>query len=227
MTLLVVGALVWIGVHLGIAGSGLRGVMAARLGDNGFRAAFSLLWIAILVALILAYRHAPEDPVWFAPIWLRWVLVFVMLPASILFVASVAGRNPTAVGGGGLLHPARGMTRVTRHPMLWAFALWGGVHVLGNGDVASILFFGAFLLTALVGMPSIDAKIAARDPAGWRALAATTSILPGGAILAGRNRLVLSEIGWVVPLAGFVLWLVLLFGHRHVIGVAPVPGLPG
>jgi uncharacterized membrane protein len=61
--------------------------------------------------------------------------------------------------------------------------------VLGNGDAASLLFFGAFLLTALAGMPSIDAKVAARDPEGWRHFAAATSILPFGAIASGRNRL--------------------------------------
>lgn len=228
MVLLVILALLWIGVHLGIAGTSARDAAVARLGEAGFRAAFSVFSLLMLVALALAFRRAPHNPVWFAPDWLRWVLVFVMLPASVLFVASVAKPNPTAVGGGRMLgQPARGMTRLTRHPMLWAFALWASVHILGNGDVASIVFFGAFLVTALAGMPSIDAKLAARDPGHWRDLASVTSITPGVAILAGRNRLVASEIGWVVPVVGFVLWLVLLFGHRHIIGVAPVAGLPG
>ncbi|MGA3398064.1 MAG: NnrU family protein [Acetobacteraceae bacterium] len=28
-------------------------------------------------------------------------------------------------------------------------AIWAAVHVIGNGDSASIVFFGAFLITAL------------------------------------------------------------------------------
>jgi uncharacterized membrane protein len=145
----------------------------------------------------------------------------------VLFVASVASPNPTTPGADALLaRPVRGITRVTRHPMLWAFALWGAVHIVGNGDLAALLFFGAFLATALAGMPSIDAKIAARDPTHWRPFAASTSILPGVAILSGRNHLELREIGWVIPAGGFVLWMVLLFGHSHIIGVAPVAGLP-
>ncbi len=228
MALLVILALLWIGVHLGIAGTSARNAAVARLGEAGFRGAFSVFSVLTLVALVFAYRSSPYDPVWFAPDWLRWILVFVMLPASVLFVASVARPNPTAVGGErAVAQPARGITRLTRHPMLWAFALWAGVHVLGNGDVASIVFFGAFLITAVAGMPSIDAKLAARDPVHWRELASVTSIVPGGAILGGRNRLVASEIGWVVPVVGVVLWLVLLFGHRHIIGIAPVSGLPG
>ena len=74
--------------------------------------------------------------------------------------------------------------------MLWSFALWAAVHIIGNGDTAAIVFFGAFLVTALAGMPSIDAKLARRDPAAWQALSAATSIVPFAAIAQGRNRFV-------------------------------------
>ncbi len=224
MGLLLIAALVWVGVHVGVAGTRLRAAAVARLGERGFLVGFSLLSVASIVALCASYNAAPLEPVWIAPDGLRWALALVMLAACVLLVGSVAAPNPTAAGGRGLGAEPRGITRLTRHPMLWAFALWAGVHVLGNGDVASMLFFGAFLVTALAGMPSIDAKIAARDPAGWRRLARGTSIVPGAAIAQGRNRLVASEIGWMVPAAGLALWLVLLFGHRHVVGVAPVPG---
>ena len=61
----------------------------------------------------------------------------------------------------------------------------------------AIVFFGAFLVTALAGMPSIDAKLARRDPATWQALSAATSIVPFAAIAQGRNRFVPGEIGWL------------------------------
>ena len=106
--------------------------------------------------------------------------------------------------------------------MLWSFALWAFVHMLGNGDTAALVFFGAFLVTALAGMPSIDAKLAQRAPGAWARLAATTSILPFGAIAAGRNRLVPGEIGWMPPVVGLVAWAALLHFHRAIFGVAPV-----
>jgi uncharacterized membrane protein len=74
-------------------------------------------------------------------------------------------------------------------------------------------------------MPSIDTKVAARDPEAWSSYAARTSILPFGAVAAGRNRLALREIGWLPPALGFALWLGLLAFHRTVFGVAPVPAL--
>jgi uncharacterized membrane protein len=151
------------------------------------------------------------------------VLALAMLVAFVLFVASVTAPNPTAVGGERALgREPRGIGRITRHPMLWSFALWAAVHALGNGDTASLLFFGAFGATALAGMPSIDAKVAARDPAAWDRYAARTSILPFGAIAAGRNQLALGEIGWLAPALGFALWLGLLVLHPTIFGVPAV-----
>ena len=106
--------------------------------------------------------------------------------------------------------------------MLWSFAIWAAVHIVANGDRGSLWFFGAFLVTSLLGMPSIDAKVAARDRLGWRRFAAATSILPFGAIVTGRNRLVLPELRWVM-LAGTVAWAVMLYAHPIVVGVPAVP----
>jgi uncharacterized membrane protein len=141
----------------------------------------------------------------------------------VLFVASVSRRNPTMVSGEtAMAQPSVGIHRVTRHPMLWSFALWAAVHIIGNGDTAAIVFFGTFLVTALVGMPSIDAKLARRDPARWQALSTTTSIVPFVAIAQGRNRFMPREIGWLAPLIAVVAWAVVLHLHPWLFGAAPV-----
>ncbi len=222
MLALVLAALLWMGVHIGIAGTGLRAALVARLGEAGFRIAFSIASVASITLLVMAWRAAPTTLLWHIPAWLGWILALVMLAAFVLFAASHR-RNPTALGGERLLGAeASGIQRVTRHPMLWSFALWAGVHCVANGDTASLVFFGAFLVTALAGMPSIDAKLAARRPQDWARMAAETSILPFGAILAGRNRLVLKEIGWIPPVAGLVAWAVLLHLHARIFGVPPL-----
>jgi len=221
MLALVLMAVLWVGVHVGIAGTGVRDVAAARLGESGFRIAFSLLSVVSIVLLVMAWRAAETTPLWFAPVWLRWLLAALMLVAFVLFMASHR-RNPTAIGGDRLIGAeATGIQRVTRHPMLWSFAIWAAVHMLGNGDTASLVFFGAFLVTALAGMPSIDAKLARRRPQDWARLAATTSILPLGAIATGRNHLAVGEIGWVPPVAGLVAWAALLHLHATLFGVPP------
>jgi uncharacterized membrane protein len=223
MTLLIIAALVWIGVHMGVAGTRLRGVLVARIGETAFRGLFTALSFATIAFLIVAWRAAATEPLWYAPPWLRWLLVLVMLVAFLLFVASVSTPNPTMIGPQGTTaRPPRGIQRVTRHPMLWSFAIWAAVHIIGNGDSAAIVFFGAFLVTALAGMPSIDGKLAQREPGTWQALSAATSIVPFGAIAQGRNRLVLHEIGWRAPLIAIIVWVLLLYLHPWLFGVAPV-----
>jgi uncharacterized membrane protein len=223
MPLLIIAALVWIAVHLGLAGTKLRDAVVQRIGEAPFRGGFSLLSIVSLVFLVRAWQAAPSNLLWVAPEWLRWLLVLAMLPAFVLFVASVSGGNPTMVGPrDGAAQAPRGIIRVTRHPMLSSFAIWAGVHIIGNGDTAAIVFFGAFLITALAGMPSIDAKLARRDPNTWQALSAATSIVPFVAIAQGRNRIVPHEIGWRTPAIGAIAWIVLLVLHPWLFGVAPV-----
>ncbi|MCS6931875.1 MAG: NnrU family protein [Acetobacteraceae bacterium] len=223
MFLLVLAAILWVAVHVGIAGTVVRARLVARLGEGGFRIAYSAVSLLAIYALVAAWNAADTTPLWTAGPALRWLLALLMLPAILLFVASVAGRNPTAVGQEGALAAGpRGIFRITRHPMLWSFALWAAIHVAGNGDSAAVVFFGAFLVTALLGMPSIDAKLAARRPDAWPAFRQATSILPFGAILAGRQRLALAEIGWIVPAIALVLWAALLHVHRHVFGVSAV-----
>ena len=226
MILLALAALAWIAVHVGIAGTTVRRTIAGRVGDGAFRGGFSLLSVVTITLLILAYaRVVRTNPVqlWTAPGWLGWVLVAAMAIAFVLFAASVTAPNPTAVGGERALgSEARGIGRVTRHPMLWSFALWALVHVIGNGTVAALLFFGAFGITALVGMPSIDRKLAARDPARWPTFSGQTSIVPFAAIAAGRNRLALGEIGLIPFAVGLGLWALLLWLHPKLFGVSPL-----
>ena len=223
MILLVLAAAFWVGVHVGIAGTAVRGRLAGRLGDSGFRGAFSLLSVLAISLLVVAWKSAPFVPLWRLPAAGNWVIVATMLAAFVLFAGSVLTPNATSVGQEKALgRKATGMFRVTRHPMLWSFALWGVCHIVSNGNVAAILFFGAFALTAVLGMPSIDAKIAAREPARFAAYARVTSIIPFVAIAAGRNRFAPAEL-WRPVLTGMAAWALMLYVHPYIFGMPAVP----
>jgi uncharacterized membrane protein len=143
MALLILAALIWLGIHIGVAGTRLRDVLVTRIGEGPFRGLFSLLSILAIGLLVWSWSAAWTTPLWNAPAWLRWLLVAVMLVAFVLFVASVSRRNPTMISGeAATAQPPIGIHRVTRHPMLWSFALWAAVHIIGNGDTAAIVFFG-------------------------------------------------------------------------------------
>jgi uncharacterized membrane protein len=216
---LLMAAAFWFATHNGLASGVMRARLVAGLGANGFRIFYSILSVLALVLLARASGAAETLPLWTVPAWLRLILALIMLPAFLFFAAGFL-RNPTAVGGEALAgQQIRGIQRITRHPMLWSFALWALVHVIGNGDLASLIFFGTFAISALIGMSSIDRKLAARSPEAAAKLRNETSILPFGAIMAGRNRLVLVEIGWLAPALALIGWAVTLHFHARFFGV--------
>lgn len=227
---LIAAATIWIVLHLVIAGSNLRWIIAARLGEGGFRIFFSLASIASLGFLIWSYARAirPGDfyGLWVAEDWILWFSFIIMPIAILLLVGSLSLANPTLAGAEGKLkagNHATGMMRITRHPMLWAFALWAFSHLTVNGDAASLIFFGSFLIISLAGMRNIDAKRARTKPAAWADYAHETSIIPFFAIVQGRNRLVFKEIGLYRIGTALFIWLAMLGFHKIVIGVSPFP----
>jgi uncharacterized membrane protein len=145
-----------------------------------------------------------------------------MAPASLLYVGAFSQRNPTSVGQSADADAARGIMRITRHPFLWAMALWAAGHLAVNGDASSLVLFGGILALSLIGMRAIDGKSRRRDPVGFAAFEARTSVVPFAAIAQGRNRLVWSEIGWWRVAMAALLYAALIGLHPHVIGVSPV-----
>jgi len=223
---LALAALFWIVLHLGLAGSPARRLVVERIGARAYRGAFALLSALGIAALALAYGAAPHRPLWDLGAGGRWIALTAMLPALFLLVGSLTVANPTAVGGERLLarpEPAAGVLRITRHPMLWAFALWAGAHLVARGDTAGVLLFGAILVVALAGMASIDRKRAGAAPTRWARFAAVTSVVPFAAILAGRNRLDPGEIGWWRPLLALALWAAAIHLHPAAFGLPVLP----
>ena len=225
MISLTLAALAFIGIHLGVSGTLLRDRLVSRIGLRGYMVAFSVASVAAIVWLISAYQAAAYVPTWGQLEWWKPFAIALMLPAFLLVVIGLTTPNPTSVAQEGLVdRPPQGIVRITRHPFLVGVAIWSGVHLIGNGDVASLLFFAALVVVAAAGTVSIDAK--RRRVLGakaWDVFASRTSIVPFAAILSGRNSLVAREMGWWRPAAGFVAYALMLGGHAHIVGVSPWP----
>ncbi len=199
----------WFLLHLLVAGA-WRPRLAARLGENGFRGLFSILSAIFLGAMIWTYTQAPVIWLWPANQTLNIIAALLMLPAFFLLVAGLRPSNPTLAGADMLLGdllPVVGITRVTRHPGLWVFALWAVAHMIANGDVATLLLASAILLTALNGMVSIDRKKRRQLGAAYAEFERKTSIIPFAAILQGRNELHWREIGWLTLVIAVLLYI--------------------
>ena len=224
MLSLVLAALFFAGIHLGIAGTAIRDRAIGILGKNGYVASFAVASVIGLGWLVMAYNQAPYLVTWGMLEWWKPIAIILMLPAVLLVVIGLTTPNPTSVAQEGHVgQPPQGIVRITRHPFLTGVALWALVHLIGNGDVASLIFFATWAIVALAGTVSIDAKRRRLLGAAWEPFAAQTSIVPFAAIATGRNRFVPGEIGlwrWAIALLAYVL---MLGGHAPVIGVSPFP----
>lgn len=208
--------------HFGISSTRLRPWLVQRLGAGLYLGAYSLLALAAFFWMIGAYNRADVIPLWPATAWLP---VLIMPLALFLLISGLTTPNPTIVGKAFIdnkIPPPSGVFRITRHPVMWAFALWALSHLVANGDLASLLLFGAVAALALIGTLLIDARYQDRLEAIWSSFAEQTSNLPFAAMIAGRQQLNLSEIGWWRVALALGLYVVLLALHPWLFGVSPL-----
>ncbi len=218
LTHLIVASLAFVATHY-VASTPLRDILVSVLG-KAYLALYSLVAAATLIWMIWAFYHAPFINLWYA-VALRPVPLVVMPFALVLVVGALTTPNPTLVGQQRVLEsaqPARGILRITRHPLMWGFALWAVSHIVARGDAAALIFFGTFAVLAISGAWLIDRRKAAALGDNWKRFAAVTSNIPFAAIAAGRNQFRLTEIGWWKILLGLALYAALLMLHHRLFG---------
>lgn len=229
MTSLIAAAAFFVLLHLLVSGTRLRGALTGVIGEGPYMGLFSLASVAGLTWLGFAFAAARgTGPVWWGATDLaKDIQLGLTLLAFLLIVPGLTTPNPTSVKQEGALEKpdaVKGMLRITRHPFLWGVAVWAAGHLLVNGDAPSLLLFGGMLLLAVFGTASIDAKRKAALGPKWDAFAAQTSNVPFGAILTGRQKLSVGEIGWWRLLLAVVVWAGLVAIHQMAFGVSPLPG---
>lgn len=193
MMLLIVGLVIFLGLHLVPTSPEIRAGLRARLGPGLYAATFSIVSLISLAVIVMGYHkmqlHPGKNPVlWQAPLWGRHVALALMLPAMILLVAAyVPSRIRTAV----------------KHPMLTAIMIWALAHLFANGEVASVLLFGSFLAYAIYDRISVEQR-GAKGPLG--------NAQPSGII----NDVIVVAVGVALYAA------MLVGGHQWLIGVSPL-----
>jgi len=186
----------------------LRERLVARLGAKGFLGLYSLAALATFVPLVRSYlgsRHAGE---------MIWNLAgvpgarYLAMALSVLGIALVVGAelqpSPAQVGATGA-RGSGGLTRITRHPLFMGMSMWALGHLVINGYATDVLFFGGMLAFSLVGAAHQDARKRASEAERLGRFLAETSFWPFAAIIAGRNRIVWSELPWAGLAAGAVV----------------------
>jgi uncharacterized membrane protein len=216
MTSLVVATAAFVLAHF-VTSTPLRPRLVGALGQGPYLGAYSLVALVTLVWMIWAYSGAPREVLWTG---FRELPRFVM-PLAFILIACGYARNPTMVGADRLLKsedPARGIIRITRHPIMWGVMLWAAAHLLARGELAAAVFFGGFLVLAALGTILIDRRKSGNPD--FQRFRSVTSNIPFVAIAQGRNRVVWREIGWLRPVIGIALFVLVFFLHPLISGGA-------
>lgn len=188
-----------------------------RLGARGFGLIYSALSVMMLALLVWGAGEAPYLQLWPQLPWQRQTAHLGMLAVCLILAFAIGRPNPFSFGG------ARndaydthrpGITRWMRHPVLLALALWAGVHLLPNGDLAHVLLFGVLGAFALGGRALVDRR--KRRDLGAQTWDRLDTARKSGPWLVMPS----SWTGFVMRgLIGVVVFAVLLWAHPFVIGV--------
>ena len=209
----------FVGTHL-LLSHPLRQPLVRAVGAGSFLLLYSLVAAVTLGATAWAYGQVPVTSAYWPVGAGIWALVtFVMLPASVLLVGSLV-KNPALPGAAATAAtaPAQGVYAITRHPMMWACAVWGACHILVYPVAKNIVVAGAIIVLALIGAALQDRKKAAQDPVGWPAWQARTSYWPFAAMVQGRARA--GSFGAHALVGGLIVWLVATWAHIPLAGWA-------
>jgi uncharacterized membrane protein len=205
----------------------LRKQAIGWLGERLYLGIFATVSLITIWWLAHSYNHAAYgEKLWSMPAWWPWAMAALLLLVSILTVGGYSTPNPSFPGADRLLDrraAAGGVFAITRHPLMWAVAIWAIAHILSQATARGLLFFGAFAATALVG--SWLQEMRKRRDLGeeWNAFEEKTSFVPFAAMLQGRARLSLRAIGWWRLAIAILLWIAILAVHPWLFGVRPLP----
>ena len=193
MLLLILGLLIFIGIHIVPTATDFRREVVARSGEGPYKGLFSLVSLIGFALIVYGYHKIQLNPgknpqLWQPPVWGRHATLALMLPVFPLLVATYL---PGRIAG------------LVRHPMITAVKFWALAHLFVRGDLASLLLFVGLLAWAVYDRITLKKREAA------------------GAVTVKSGPLVndvIAIVGGLALYAVFAKW-----GHPVLIGVSVIP----
>jgi uncharacterized membrane protein len=224
---LVIGfwAVMFVCTHLVISSARVRPALVAATGEQPYRGIYSVAAFATFVPLIIEFaRHKHAGPMlWYLRDYvpLRGLAWLMMLAALTFLVAGLINPSPGAIGGPAQERPI-GVLKITRHPSFVAFTLFGAAHMLMNGWLGDLLFFGSFPALGILGGFHQDRRKLSELGEGYRRFVAETSFFPAAALLSGRQRWSGADMPWAAIGIGAAATILIVILHPFLFGGSPL-----
>ena len=188
MIYLVAGLVVFFAIHaVNIFTPQWRAAKIASMGEQKWKGLYSIASAVGLVLIIWGYSQArPDAPILFDPPSWAPHLASLLMAISLIFLVA-------------FMLPAGKIKQAVKHPFLLAIKIWALAHLVANGDLASLVLFGGFLIFAVVDRISVKRR-------------------------GGANPVAVSSTSDIISVvAGLGLTAVLIFGlHQWLFGVNPI-----
>ncbi len=177
------GIVLFFGLHLVPSIPGVRESLVGRLGPNPYKGVYSLISLAGLILIGWGYTRVDYHELWPTPVWASHLALTVMPVVFVLFVAAEMKGH---------------IRKKIKHPMIIGVLLWALVHLLNNGDRASLYLFAPFALYSVFSIISSTRR----------------GKLPNYDTANGKHDVIAVVVG--LAMFGGVLW-----AHEFLFGVAP------
>lgn len=180
MYLLAFGVFLTAALHLVAAVPSLKARIKQRLGEKAYGPVFGIASLVGIAIIVIGWRSADFVFVYDPPTWGRHANFLLTLIAFICLGIFLF----------------RGSWRQTlRFPMAFAAIFWATGHLLANGDLASVILFGGFLVYAVLHI----------------VIGTLNGVRPSPVVREGHNLLSV--------FAGVALYGVMIQAHHALIGV--------
>jgi uncharacterized membrane protein len=144
MALLILGVLIWSGVHfIPSIGAKQRAALIARIGEGPYKGLFALSLVGAITLMALGWRGTAPVAAFTPPAWGRGFAHTAMFVSLVLFMGSNVPTN---------------IKRFIRHPQLTGVAVWALAHLLANGDLRAVVLFGGLGLWSIAEMVFINQR---------------------------------------------------------------------
>ncbi len=188
MVVLIIGLVLFLGFHLiRVFAPGWRDARIAAMGINAWKGLYSLASAGGLGLIVYGYYLARPNAVELYPQFSEMYHAALVMLALVMILLTAAEL------------PTGHITKKFRHPMLLATVLWSIAHLWMNGDSASVVLFGSFLVWAIIVLRASAKRQKSERP------------VPNG-----RNDLIALVVGLAV--FGLFWWKL----HLWLIGVMPI-----
>ena len=215
---LIVLSFLFAATHIGMSHGNFRSNMIEKRGEMGFRAIYSAVSLITFVGALYLFTKLKGQgaPLWEAP-GLSYLFGYPLMLTSFFLLFQVPA-NPSPAGMMPAGFEPKGTLAITRHPMNMGIAMFALAHIIGNGYLADMAFFGSLLVTGFVGAYHQDKRKAEELGKDFVRMQVTTSIFPFAAILSKRARFNSEDVNMPLAILACVAFAALVLGHGHLFG---------